>query len=58
MELVEVLDLPSQVRKPEGLAFLPDGVVAVAEDRHDDDENLWLLARRAGHGVESAPTTT
>lgn len=58
VELVEVLDLPSQVRKPEGLAFLPDGVVAVAEDRHDDDENLWLLARRAGHGVESAPTTT
>lgn len=43
--VVDVVDLPDAVRKPEGLAFLPGGVVAVAEDRHDTDDNLWLLRR-------------
>jgi uncharacterized protein YjiK len=54
----DVADLPGGVRKPEGLCFLPGGVIAVAEDRHDDDENLWLLARRTGRGVESRVSST
>lgn len=53
-----VVDLPGSVRKPEGLAFLPGGVVAVAEDRHDDADNLWLLARPTGRGVETPGSTT
>lgn len=57
-ELAEVLDLPGSVDKPEGLCFLPGGVVAVAEDRHDDADNLWLLTRRSGRGVERARSTT
>lgn len=43
--VVDVVDLPRDVRKPEGLAFLPGGLVAVAEDRHDTDDNLWLVSR-------------
>lgn len=58
VELAEVVDLPGAVRKPEGLCFLPGEVIAVAEDRHDDADNLWLLARRSGRGVESAGSTT
>ena len=45
VEVVDVVDLPAAVTKPEGLAFLPGGVVAVAEDRHDTQDNLWLLRR-------------
>ena len=45
VEVADVVDLPGAVRKPEGLAFLPGGVVAVAEDRHDTRDNLWLLRR-------------
>jgi hypothetical protein len=45
VEVVDVVDLPDAVRKPEGLAFLPGGLVAVAEDRHDTDDNLWILRR-------------
>ncbi|HET7902373.1 MAG TPA: SdiA-regulated domain-containing protein [Candidatus Nanopelagicales bacterium] len=56
--LDDVADLPGRVRKPEGLCFLLGGVVAVAEDRHDDGENLWLLRRRTGRGVESRGSTT
>jgi len=44
-ELGAVLELPKRIAKPEGLAFLPGGLVAVADDRHDDAENLWLLRR-------------
>lgn len=44
--LGEVLRLPKKIVKPEGLAFLPSGVIAVADDRHDDADNLWLLRRR------------
>jgi len=54
----DVLDLPGSVDKPEGLCFLPGGVVAVAEDRHDDADNLWLLTRRSGRGVEQHGRTT
>lgn len=43
--LGEVLPLPKKIAKPEGLAFLPSGVIAVADDRHDDADNLWLLRR-------------
>ena len=43
--LGEVLRLPKKIAKPEGLAFLPSGVIAVADDRHDDADNLWLLRR-------------
>lgn len=56
--VVDVLDLPGAVDKPEGLCFLPGGVVAVAEDRHDDADNLWLLALPSGRGVESLRATT
>ena len=52
--IADVLDLPGAVDKPEGLCFLPGGVVAVAEDHKGDGANLWLLVRRAGHGVEPA----
>jgi hypothetical protein len=45
-QLVEVLRLPKKIAKPEGLAFLPSELVAVADDRHDDADNLWLLRRR------------
>ena len=45
VDVDDVVDLPDGVRKPEGLAFLPGGVVAVAEDRHDGKHNLWLLRR-------------
>lgn len=44
--LLEVLRLPKRIAKPEGLAFLPSEVIAVADDRHDDADNLWLLRRR------------
>jgi len=37
------LRLPKKTGKPEGLAFLPTGLVAVADDRHDTDDNLWLF---------------
>jgi hypothetical protein len=43
--LGEVLALPRKIGKPEGLAFLPGDVVAVADDRHDEADNLWLLRR-------------
>ena len=45
IDVVDVVDLPDAVRKPEGMAFLPGDLVAVAEDRHDTDDNLWLLRR-------------
>jgi hypothetical protein len=45
-QLVEVLRLPKKIAKPEGLAFLPSQLIAVADDRHDDADNLWLLRRR------------
>jgi hypothetical protein len=45
-QLLEVLRLPKKIAKPEGLAFLPSEVIAVADDRHDDADNLWLLRRR------------
>jgi hypothetical protein len=45
-QVAEVLRLPKKIDKPEGLAFLPSDVIAVADDRHDEAENLWLLRRR------------
>jgi hypothetical protein len=57
VEIDEELDLPGAVEKPEGLCFLPGGVVAVAEDRHEDADNLWLLARPSGRGVERPGST-
>jgi hypothetical protein len=58
VEVDDVVGLPGAVDKPEGLCFLPGGVIAVAEDRHDEADNLWLLARRSGRGVERPGRTT
>ncbi len=52
-----VLDLPGKLRKPEGLCFLPHGLLAVAEDRKDDHENLWMLRRTPEVVVETRPST-
>lgn len=38
-----VADLPKKVGKPEGLALLPGDLIAVADDRKDDRDNLWVL---------------
>lgn len=35
--------LPKSIAKPEGLAFLGDGLVAVADDRKDTRDNLTVL---------------
>ena len=35
--------LPKKVGKAEGLAFLGDGLIAVADDRKDTRDNLWVL---------------
>ena len=37
------LALPKKVRKPEGLAFLGEGLIAVADDRKDARDNLTVL---------------
>ena len=38
-----VADLPKEIGKPEGLALLPGGLIAVADDRKDERDNLWVL---------------
>ena len=38
-----VADLPKKLGKPEGLALLPGDLIAVADDRKDDRDNLWLF---------------
>jgi hypothetical protein len=43
VEVDALADLPKSLGKPEGLALLPGGVVAVADDRKDDRDNLWLF---------------
>jgi uncharacterized protein YjiK len=45
VELGEVVALPHRIGKPEGLAFLPGGLVAVSDDRHDEKDNLWVFGR-------------
>ncbi len=37
------LALPKKIGKPEGLAFLGDGLIAVADDRKAAHDNLWVL---------------
>ena len=41
--LEPLADLPKGIGKPEGLALLPGGLIAVADDRKDDRVNLWVL---------------
>jgi len=36
-------ELPKTIAKPEGLAFLGDGLIAVADDRKDTRDNLTIL---------------
>ena len=38
-----VADLPKKLGKPEGLALLPGGLIAVADDRKDERDNLWVF---------------
>jgi hypothetical protein len=44
----EVLDLPDDLAKPEGVCFLLAGLADVVEDRKDGWENHWVLGREAG----------
>ena len=39
------VDLPHKIGKPEGLAFLAGGLVAVSDDRHDEKDNPWIFRR-------------
>jgi hypothetical protein len=48
-----LLRLPHKIGKPEGLAFLPGGLVAVSDDRHDDADNFWVFRR--GAATDGAP---
>ena len=43
VSVTPALRLPKKVRKPEGLAFLGDGLIAVADDRKDARDNLTVL---------------
>jgi hypothetical protein len=36
-------DLPQGIGKPEGLALLPGGLIAVSDDRKDERDNLWVF---------------
>jgi len=46
--VTDVVDLPKKTGKPEGLAFLPGGLLAVADDRDDDEDNLWVFRAPGG----------
>lgn len=47
-----LIHLPHKIDKPEGLAFLPGGLIAVSDDRHDDADNFWVfrLSAESGRG--------